>query len=99
MTHTLGPWKVRSNGSGCRLIVGGKSGTHRQAQYREVAFTVGLSDDKEDQANARVLAAAPEMLSALKEVSLVLMCGGPAREYDGEPWIGRVRDAIKKAEG
>lgn len=68
-SHTPGPWKLDDQ-PGCRPIKGGKSGKHKQAQYTEVAWTVGLWDDDEDRANARLIAAAPEMydlLASMKE--------------------------------
>jgi hypothetical protein len=48
---TEAPWKS-DPGPGCRKIKGGKNGRRKQAQYTEVAFTVGLHDDKTDAANA-----------------------------------------------
>jgi hypothetical protein len=64
---TPGPWKF-DNVAGCRPIKGGKRGTHKQAQYRTFASTYGLYDDKEDEANARLIAAAPELLEALEYI-------------------------------
>jgi hypothetical protein len=39
-----------------------------------------------------------QLLQALKGVAIVLNCGGVMRTFDGEPWIGAVRDAIELAE-
>ena len=63
--HTTGPWKF-DPGLGCKAIKGGKCGAHKQAQYVDIAYTTGLSDDAKDTANARLIAAAPELLAALE---------------------------------
>lgn len=60
---TPAPWK-HGGGPGCRSIKGGKIGRHRQAQYKDVAYTVGLHDDEEDKANAVLIASAPTLLPA-----------------------------------
>ena len=55
MTHTPGDLRVKPlppNTEGCRAIQGPKSGTHKQAQHTEIAYTVGLSNDETDQDNA-----------------------------------------------
>lgn len=82
--HTPGPWKFDDH-LGCRPIKGGKSGSHRQAQYKEVACTVGLHDDDEDRANARLIAAAPELLKALEALVWV------ADSMDSAPIAASVR--------
>lgn len=64
--HTPGPWKHATN-LGCKAIKGDKSGPHRQAQRREVAYTSGIPDEVEDEANARLIAAAPDMHALLIE--------------------------------
>jgi hypothetical protein len=64
MTHTPAPWKY-DKGLGCKPIKGGKHGTHRQAQYTEIAYTTGLYDEDEDEANARMIASSPEMFDLL----------------------------------
>ena len=65
MTHTRSPWKSDKN-LGCKKIKGAKSGTHKQAQYKEIAWTVGLWDEDEDLANAQLMARAPELQSAIR---------------------------------
>jgi len=70
MSHTPGPWKV-INTNGCKGI-GYKPGRNPnpQTQYRELFTTVGLcatdEAEAEDLANARLCAAAPELLQYLK---------------------------------
>lgn len=65
---TPGPWRAGTN-LGCKTIGAGKSGRHKQAQWaREVAFTSGLAKEAEDRANARLIAAAPDLYAALEMV-------------------------------
>jgi len=56
-THTPGPWHIGTRSSG-RAIYGSKG--------EEVATFTGLSMPDEELANARLIAAAPELLDALK---------------------------------
>lgn len=64
---TPGPWKTDKN-LGCKSIKGDKAGTWKQAQYKKIAYTVGLNDEKEDLANTLLMAAAPELLVALEDM-------------------------------
>jgi hypothetical protein len=51
MSITSKPWKADKN-LGCKSIKGGKVGNWKQTQYKHIAYTVGLSNKKEDLANA-----------------------------------------------
>ncbi len=62
--HTPGPWTAQRV-HGCKQI-GPKLGPHRQSHISELACTSGLNDEAEDEANARLMAAAPELLESLK---------------------------------
>lgn len=95
MSFTPGPWKVTCNGPGCRTIGGDKRGLNRQAQYKGIAVTVGLSNDKEDRCNARLIAAAPELLTALK--ALVDLLNDDLDSEQCAAW-GSAVAAINKAE-
>jgi hypothetical protein len=53
----------------------------------------------EQEANARLIAAAPELLALLREVSLLLNAGAFPNIDPTEPWVSRLRAAIAKAEG
>lgn len=101
--HTPGPW-IAAKGAGWLV-------TRPNAQERrEAAIAVGMTpavtivgtpynwfDEEESEANARLIAAAPELLEALK--ALVNNCA------DYEPWqrpcltFDNARAAIAKAEG
>ena len=87
--HTPGPWRYeRTNGSpttGQHMIAGGKPG------YLAEVRDCGSGDVS---ANARLIAAAPELLAALKGVLTLLDAGSLY-----EPQAYAARAAIEKAEG
>jgi hypothetical protein len=70
MSHTLGPWRIRHNGThdGDRTIT--------SATRDIVRLDGGINDDSETCANARLIAAAPELLEACKNVVWKLSHGG-----------------------
>ena len=67
--HTPGPWTVIKNGAGCRDVGTAITGL-------VTCFTHGIPDDPTDAANARLIAAAPEMLQALTAVVEAMDKGG-----------------------
>lgn len=83
--HTPGPWETSHDGHG-GIYVGDKNG-------RQVGF---VSLRSEQEANARLIAAAPELLEALRDL---------LADYDGsiEPGesalIDKARAAIAKVKG
>jgi len=92
VTHTPGPWNVGTS-----------------AQGREVVFLNGLTErhgglgpsqnwiDCNTEANARLIAAAPELLAVVQELE---ESAGYWSEYDVPLGIvDRIRAAIAKAEG
>ena len=92
--HTPGPWKTFGPGIKASMVSSVlKSG-------RRVSFRVACCKDGDDDtvaANANLIAAAPDMLAALKHA---LECGerdGPASAMAALNTIGRA--AIAKAEG
>lgn len=85
--HTRGPWKV----------IGPDSMHPSQAM---VCATIGVQIysaplTNETEANAHLIAAAPDLLEALKE-ALALMPGGTITRNE---WEARARAALKKASG
>lgn len=99
--HTPRPWAVsRDDGKG--IAIKGRLEGVRCAQYIATILyddTVQRTDlpyipsHKEAQANARLIAAAPDLLAALEGL---LHKGSSGID---EPWIDAAREAIKKARG
>lgn len=90
--HTPGPWKYRhwSNHSDRNPL----EGFSISAADRLVPTNTAEGDLYEAEANARLIAAAPTMLDALKDALCSLEISGQS-DYV----IGRVRAAITAAEG
>lgn len=88
-THTPGPWRIipRAHERNGPCIQRGREG----------GFMVkGMSSEAED-ADARLIAAAPDLLAACKEAEeqLSIMAASPASNW----WVQKLRAAIAKAEG
>lgn len=88
--HTAAPWEYTAStpedGFECFIICAGKGYSQRQ-----IANVNGTQDEKSE-ANARLIAAAPELLEALK----VLVANGG---IGSEDMFDDAREAIAKAEG
>ncbi len=83
--HTPGPWSVKKTNCGHGAVT---AGTYTLRHNWD-----GLGSQEEMDANARLIAASPELLDALK---LAL----EAHDYPGrEGWAENARAAISKAEG
>jgi len=99
--HTPGPWKVEPQLDGEIPISG-----HSWGSYLEIAdiHLGGFEQvDSEAEANARLIAAAPELLEAIKayekEHHFNAIQGKPhSSSKEASAWV-RVRAAIAKAEG
>ena len=83
---TPGPWQAErlpSHMTGCRRITAKVGPQHKQAKRSELACTSGLYDDEQDVANAKGMAAVPDLVDA---VVIVGMCEGPEQVsiYDQE---------------
>jgi hypothetical protein len=79
--HTKGPWKYATNVGPTKALIVETDGS----TILELEATVGKRSDLE--ANARLIAAAPELLAALKRI---------ARSFPEA--IAIARDAVNKAE-
>jgi len=84
MSHTPGPWKVGE--SQTFAAVWGKGA------YEHIASCGNLTPETE--ANARLIAAAPEMLALLKRVP-----GNGAAPDDLRGWEAEIRALLAKIEG
>jgi hypothetical protein len=88
--HTPGPWET-GNGAGEVVLAAKRNG----ARQRIATFYIA-NDSAESFANASLVAAAPELLAALKAVQS--QCAGHCDEFSGNVW--RIADAaIARAEG
>jgi hypothetical protein len=100
MTHTPGPWAIEEAGNTGEAFV-------ITADTRDICWTAdstGTEDDgtgllvtDEDKANARLIAAAPELLAALRTAVQVMQDNNLDEALAGEFDI--FTDSIAKAEG
>lgn len=93
--HTPGPWEIRTRVDGTRSITGAyhfPRGEHPLAGG--ILHVCDLSGDKHhDDANARLIAAAPEMYEALTNIYGWLMSVWTPEDMEG----GAVNEEFKKA--
>lgn len=82
--HTPGPWQVQKEALPNRVGITATNG-------RFITWTMGGAPNSESEANARLIAAAPDLLEALEVI---------CREFaNGHPLIQQGRAAIAKARG
>lgn len=106
--HTKGPWKKseRLNGpwwhiSSAYSIGGSEAKSGRQA----IACVHGESKRGATayaemfEANARLIAAAPDLLEVLKHIRRCIPCGGFVQIHDNSMTLAQIDAAIAKAEG
>lgn len=96
--HTAGPWRVFTSTSGFRLIgIGELNGTG----VADCGFGVWRGGSEEAMANARLIAAAPDLLEALEALRLQALqsdVNNPANEW-GREALAMAHAAINKARG
>jgi hypothetical protein len=101
--HTPGPWWTLRTRSNLRVSINGKGWT----RFAKVVVRMNDADHDSDEglANARLIAAAPELLEALRELNAALndgLCNSGIPGFDSGR-LGRAQDAatvaIAKAEG
>jgi hypothetical protein len=88
VSHTPGPWHVRQ-GSDCLHVVSDDTTMH----------TGCISFAGNGHANARLIAAAPEMLAALKLIESVYRQNAVADVSEPSSVLDAVQAAIAKADG
>lgn len=93
--HTAGPWRIDWNIS--RLDIFAAGGQLIARLLRSTKDGAPTYDDAEAIANARLIAAAPELLKALAD--LVARCEYDGIPNDSLPAVEAARDAIAKAQG
>jgi hypothetical protein len=89
--HTPGPWKVKA---GTNAVLAGRKQICSHVNAAS-ALPVNILEDQEiAQANARLIAAAPDLLEALQDALCALECCG--KDY---PAASKAKAAIAKATG
>lgn len=93
--HTPGPWRIEvGDADGARAL----QWPTIQSESREIVGTEGFYGDiEEDIANARLAAAAPELLEALETLVAMDDCGMGVTGWDHG--FNKARAAIAKATG
>lgn len=97
--HTPGPWTVTADGAGWHIECAPER-VHSVAYIRaEIGEEDPDTSDDEKEANASLIAAAPELLAALQEVTMMLdsLFNVRVNEPDPDSISGRARAAIAKA--
>jgi len=91
MKHTPGPWRIRRGTAHLSCV-------EVEVQDGDSVATVydGVMGIDNAEANARLIAAAPDLLEALK--ALEVLFSPCVRDSTQADWIDRARAAIKKAE-
>lgn len=91
--HTSGPWLVAPDGN----VVSGQAGI-----IERIAVSIFCSKERRD-ANARLIAAAPQMLEALERLSSAATAVNQQRHDNPDPMpmfvaLGEMLSAIKQAD-
>ena len=98
--HTQGKWEVKHYHGATTKTFGGP---HIQAGKRIIAWPEfpDVASNEESEANARLIAAAPELLDACRElVAWAETCSTAAdRKHGAWPMFDRARAALAKANG
>jgi hypothetical protein len=99
-TFTPGPWHLtQSDKEGAYYGISANHPTRPGMKFELAAIHEGFNEG-EDKANARLIAAAPELLQALKQARLLLEHEGLHQDEAWSVFIGNVLNpAIAKAEG
>lgn len=94
MSHTPGPWGFEWSEANKSFEIAPLDKDSECDWAHEVCIT---ADDSE--ANARLIAAAPELLEALKTAEIALVNCVPITPYHGDGPLVSIRAAIAKATG
>lgn len=93
--HTKGPWIVMEYTDG-EIQICANGGNEKIAV---MTWTTGGTPTENDRANAKLLAAAPELLEALREIRNEMSESGNTWEKSGKIALWKANEAIAKAEG
>ncbi len=92
-THTAGPWRAAKSG----YIFGPDVQVANVGDYKDREL-LPFNKERWD-ADARLIAAAPELLAALRELTIAAEASGWDVDADNAPILNAARDAIARAEG
>lgn len=93
--HTPGPWKVTEDRPADTLVVQSLT-----TPYLTVAVMMGATSSAEEEANARLIAAAPDLLEVVELAAIDVAGGTPAARAEHYGILRRTaRAAIAKARG
>lgn len=96
VSHTPGPWRVEDVGIDDSIaIMSGPAAEYRWLATASPDPSRGIDWDQ-TQANARLIAAAPELLRELKELMALVAAEYPQQQ---RVWLANALAAIAKAEG
>lgn len=97
--HTPRPWVASQNAYGVWFVNGGEEHNNGRVKYRDLVCG-GNSHDTLNEANARLIAAAPELLEAAEQWAVILTVGimhsEPAEVLDA---MDALAGAVAKARG
>ena len=98
-THTKGPWHIgQGNGEGSIFCESGRTRLESgETTLYPVCDIVRGWDEAEDEANAHLIAAAPDLLAAARLANEELLALGAGSS--GSPALRALWQAIAKAEG
>ena len=100
--HTPGPWEAVSQGMGYGIQGDGRNhcvAFTNTASCSKAALRANVTKDEEEFANARLIAAAPELLEALYNMVISAVPGMNWTDESGQLMIRNARAAIAKARG
>ena len=100
--HTPGPWRIKSDPmhfDTLTTVEGGAIGVRKPFGVQMIVQVGGDSDFQEAEANARLIAAAPDLLAALKVMLRDYTAVHDIGDVEMQPAIYQARAAIAKVEG
>ncbi len=98
MSHTPGPWRVSNNGVGMSVSAGGIR-ISQSGYVGAACMQTQQADIERRNANARLIAAAPELLEALESVLCLARLKWGNLDKDANVVFESAESLIKKAKG